>query len=601
MFPASLVRAVLQLMPMPAPLLRFLDGQIGDMPKVEPEVRDGLRSALLRALVLACLGLAAFPAWVALGGPGGIFAALGFFWALAPIPLILALGRSGRPEAAAPILAAALGGVVAWAAAMTGGLASPLVAWLVLVPIAGGVLAGRRALLRSGAGALLGLAFVSAVDLGGASFVPAWTLAGPLAGLCHLVLLGVAVLLVAPASRLRPGPGRRSDDHVHRMIADNAIDLVTRHGAGAAVDFASPSSETLFGIRPADLAGDGLFRRINVADRPKYLSAISDVLAGRGHATIEFRLRCPSADGPGESQVWVEMRCRPVSGADGRPIAAIAVTRDISGRKATEAEGEEARVAAESANAAKSRFLAHMSHELRTPLNSIVGFSEFLSSDRLGPFDEARWREYARLIRQSGEHLLKVVNNLLDVSKIEAGMFAITPEPLALGPIVEECTAIMQPQAGQRSLIVETHFEADLPEVLADRHACRQILINLLSNAVKFSRVGGTIAITARDTGTAVALSVEDRGIGVAENDLPRLGIPFFQVDSAYNRNYEGTGLGLSIVKGLVSLHGGEVTIRSTAGLGTTVTVTLPLVADAAGTGTTEGIAGLVNRERKIA
>jgi cell cycle sensor histidine kinase DivJ len=282
-------------------------------------------------------------------------------------------------------------------------------------------------------------------------------------------------------------------------------------------------------------------------------------------------------------------------------VAAIAVTRDISDRKAIEAVGEEARVAAESANAAKSRFLAHMSHELRTPLNSIVGFSEFLASDSLGSFDETRWREYARLIRQSGEHLLKVVNNLLDVSKIEAGMFAITQEPVALGPIVEECAAIMQPQAGQRSLTVENHLERDLPPVFADRQACRQILINLLSNAVKFSRVGGTIAITARDTGSAVALSVEDRGIGVAENDLPRLGIPFFQVDSAYNRKYEGTGLGLSIVKGLVSLHGGEVSICSTAGLGTTVTVTLPLVSGAAGTGTIGGIAGLLNRERKIA
>ncbi len=589
-------------MPMPAALLRFLDGQIGDMPNVEPEVGDGLRMALLRALFLACLGLAAFPAWIALGGPGGIFAALAFFWALAPFPVILAFGRAGRPASAGLVIVAALGGLVVWLATMTGGLSSPFVAWLVLVPIAGGVLAGRRALLRSGTVAALGLAFVAVADLAAPSFIPDLLLAGAVTGLGHAALLGIAGLLLAPvAARPTDGPRRCSEDHIHRMITDNAIDLVTRHGAGAAVDFASSSSEELFGIRPADLAGDGFFRRVNVADRPKYLSAISDVLAGRGNATIEFRLRRPTAEGRSEAQVWVEMRCRPVQGASGRPVAVVAVTRDISDRKATEAEGEEARAAAESANAAKSRFLAHMSHELRTPLNSIVGFSEFLSSDRLGSFDETRWREYARLIRQSGEHLLKVVNNLLDVSKIEAGMFAITPEPLALGPIVEECAAIMQPQAGQRSLVVETHLEQDLPEVFADRHACRQILLNLLSNAVKFSRIGGTIAITARDDGSAVVLSVEDRGIGVPENDLPRLGIPFFQVDSAYNRNYEGTGLGLSIVKGLVSLHGGEVAIRSTAGLGTTVSVTLPLVTDAAGTGATKGIAGLLNRERKIA
>ncbi|MGV8839524.1 MAG: ATP-binding protein [Bauldia sp.] len=586
-------------MHLPAPLLRFLDGQIGDVPAVGAAGRDGLRTALLRALVLACLGLAAFPVWVALGGPGGVFAAIGFFWALAPFPLALALGRA-RPASADLVLAAALGGIVAWLAAMTGGLASPFLAWLVLVPLAAGPLHARRTLFGAAVVVTVSLAFVAAIELAAPAFVPDQAVPGAVAALVHVAFLAVAMLLVAPALRVRSTP-RRADDHVHRMIADNAIDLVTRHGAGAAIDFASPSSEALFGIRPADLAGDGLFRRVNVSDRPKYLSAISDVLAGRGKATIEFRLRRPAPDGRGEAQVWVEMRCRPIIDGDGRTVAAIAVTRDISDRKAIEAVGEEARVAAESANAAKSRFLAHMSHELRTPLNSIVGFSEFLASDSLGSFDETRWREYARLIRQSGEHLLKVVNNLLDVSKIEAGMFAITQEPVALGPIVEECAAIMQPQAGQRSLTVENHLERDLPPVFADRQACRQILINLLSNAVKFSRVGGTIAITARDTGSAVALSVEDRGIGVAENDLPRLGIPFFQVDSAYNRKYEGTGLGLSIVKGLVSLHGGEVSICSTAGLGTTVTVTLPLVSGAAGTGTIGGIAGLLNRERKIA
>lgn len=586
-------------MHLPAPLLRFLDGQIGDMPNVGPETRDGLRTALVRALVLACLGLAAFPAWVALGGPGGIFAALGFFWALAPFPVALAIGRN-RPRAAELVVPVAIGAIVSWLAVMTGGLASPFLAWLVLVPLATG-LDERRDVVRAGAVAAAFLAFVAAIGTTGPAFVPEWGVSGVAVALGHLAFLGAAVLLVTPVLRVRSAPQRRIDDGVHRMIADNAVDLVTRHGAGASVDFASASAETLFGIRPSDLAGDGLFRRVNVADRPKYLSAVSDVLDGRGSAAIEFRLRRPAADGRGDTQVWVEMRCRPVAGSDGKPVAAIAVTRDISDRKAIEAEGEEARVAAESANVAKSRFLAHMSHELRTPLNSIVGFSEFLASDKLGSFDEARWREYARLIRQSGEHLLKVVNNLLDVSKIEAGMFAITQEPIALGPIVEECAAIMQPQAGQRSLTVENHLERDLPSVFADRQACRQILINLLSNAVKFSRVGGTIAVTARDTGSAVALSVEDRGIGVGENDLPRLGIPFFQVDSAYNRTYEGTGLGLSIVKGLVSLHGGEVTIRSTAGLGTTVTVTLPLVSGAAGTGTIGGIAGLLNRERKIA
>ncbi len=353
--------------------------------------------------------------------------------------------------------------------------------------------------------------------------------------------------------------------------------MVTCHAADGDVRFASPAAEALIGVKPSEILADGLFRRVHVADRPAYLTALSTAIH-KGSAAAEFRLR-RGDEGDGESWVWAEALMRRSEGAAVGGGVVVVVTRDVGHRKAQELELVKARSDAEEASFAKTRFLANMSHELRTPLNAIIGFSDILVQEIFGKLEYERHREYARLIKESGEHLLQVVNDILDMSKIEAGSFDVTPEPFDLAPVVERCRQLMLPQAEAAGIALDLAVEAGMPELCADRRACRQILLNLLSNAIKFTDHGGRIVCGARREGRRIVLFVKDDGIGIAAEDLPKLGNPFVQADSGYDRKHEGTGLGLSVVKGLARLHGGSMAIESTLGKGTTVTVTLPIAA----------------------
>jgi cell cycle sensor histidine kinase DivJ len=264
--------------------------------------------------------------------------------------------------------------------------------------------------------------------------------------------------------------------------------------------------------------------------------------------------------------------------ADARGRAGIvAVTRDIADRKAQEAELLKTRDEAESASRAKTQFLANMSHELRTPLNAVIGFSEILSRELFGALGEARYRDYAHLIHESGEHLLHMVNHILDMSKIEAGKFKIVKEPFDVGPLVKSCCDIMRHTAEQRSLSLIVDIEPGIPELPADKRACKQMLLNVISNAIKFTDPGGWVRVSAKVVGRDVVLSVADNGIGIAEADLPKLGKPFVQANNSYDRSYDGAGLGLSVVKGLAKLHGGKLELTSTLGSGTTASILLPI------------------------
>jgi cell cycle sensor histidine kinase DivJ len=176
-------------------------------------------------------------------------------------------------------------------------------------------------------------------------------------------------------------------------------------------------------------------------------------------------------------------------------------------------------------------------------------------------------------------HLLSVVNGILDMSKIEAGSFTLLPEAVALEPLIADCVKLLALKAAEGGVLISMNVAPDLPELVADQRACKQILINLVSNAIKFSRAGGRVTIGAQaEGGSDVVLTVADTGVGISAEDLPRLGVPFFQAHSSYDRPYEGTGLGLSVVKGLAELHGGAVAITSTPGVGTRVVVRLPRV-----------------------
>jgi cell cycle sensor histidine kinase DivJ len=365
---------------------------------------------------------------------------------------------------------------------------------------------------------------------------------------------------------------------VYRLLAENAPDMITRHDDKGRVVFASAAAETLFGEPAGRINGDGLFERVHVADRPAYLTALSRALAGNEQVTSEFRIR--RLDPAAAAQyVSVEMRCRPVPVAEnGKPGPAclIAVTRDISDRKAREAELLRARRAAEDESRAKTEFLANMSHELRTPLNAVIGFADILNRELYGRLSEARHRDYARLIYESSAHLLNVVNDILDMSKVEAGKFTIVKAPVDVEALVALCCDMMRPAAEQRSLALIADVAADIPALPADKRTCKQMLLNLIANAIKFTEPGGSVRVAARVAGETLELSVADNGIGIAEQDLPKLGNPFVQANNAYGRGRDGTGLGLSVVSGLAALHGGRLKIDSTFGEGTTATIILP-------------------------
>ena len=230
---------------------------------------------------------------------------------------------------------------------------------------------------------------------------------------------------------------------------------------------------------------------------------------------------------------------------------------------------------AEAANRAKSEFLANMSHELRTPLNAIIGFSELMQSKLFGPLGSARYEEYARDINTSGTYLLGVINDILDMSKIEAGRFSLDREGIDLAPLIREAVKVISLQAQEKTITVDTMI-SDQMTLVGDRRAIKQIALNLLSNAVKFTGNGGRIKVRARKASGAVILSIEDNGCGIPADALRKLGKPFEQVQNQFSKNHTGSGLGLAISRSLAELHGGALKIRSTKGVGTIVSVRIP-------------------------
>lgn len=230
---------------------------------------------------------------------------------------------------------------------------------------------------------------------------------------------------------------------------------------------------------------------------------------------------------------------------------------------------------AEAANKAKSEFLANMSHELRTPLNAIIGFSEILHTGMFGPLGSNKYAEYASDINSSGKHLLGVINDILDMSKIEAGRLHLQSETIDIAPLIEETLRLIAVQAESKSLQLDSRISAGLT-VHGDRRAVKQILLNLLSNALKFTETGGRIAVRARRHTGAVTITIEDTGIGIPPSAMKTIGQPFEQVQNQFSKSKGGSGLGLAISRALVSLHGGAMKIRSRPTIGTIVSLRLP-------------------------
>jgi signal transduction histidine kinase len=275
-------------------------------------------------------------------------------------------------------------------------------------------------------------------------------------------------------------------------------------------------------------------------------------------------------------RIWISESARLVRDGSGRPLFYEGTVRDITELKQAGEELDIARKEAEAANSAKSQLLANVSHELRTPLNAILGFSEILAGEMLGPLGE-RYRDYAKDIHDSGLHLLSIIDDLLDLSKIEAGRLNLNEDIVNVVELFDTVSRFVRERASSAGLTMSIDLPADMPAVKADRRALRQVLLNLLSNSVKFTPAGGHIALEAiRDSSGGVGFRVRDTGIGIAAGDIPRAMEPFGLIDSSLSRKYTGTGLGLPITRALVEMHRGRFELTSEPGIGTTATVYLP-------------------------
>ncbi|GAB2177777.1 ATP-binding protein [Dongia sp. agr-C8] len=275
---------------------------------------------------------------------------------------------------------------------------------------------------------------------------------------------------------------------------------------------------------------------------------------------------------------WNEVNISPLHDEQGKLIHFVGILQDVTNRIRTEENLREAKEQAEVANRSKSEFLANMSHELRTPLNAILGFTEIMQLEMFGPLGAPQYRTYAQDVHNSGQFLLKIINDILDLSKIEAGRMELFPEAVAIADVAEDCLRLVSGRAQDSGVTLQSELPPDLPKMRVDPRAARQMLTNLLTNAVKFTPKGGRVALSAQLDGEQVELIVADTGIGIAQKDIAKVLEPFGQADNPHSRRQQGTGLGLPIVKALVEQSGGSFRLESKLAIGTTVTLRLPAV-----------------------
>ncbi len=341
------------------------------------------------------------------------------------------------------------------------------------------------------------------------------------------------------------------------LLAPGVSREQVERAAGAAIrqEFPAPGGQR--GVREAELA-DG--RWVQISERP---TAEGGLVVSAADITV---LKTQE-----EARRLKEEELR-------RAVANLERSQEQLSELARKYEVEKIR--AEGASQAKSEFLANMSHELRTPLNAINGFSEIMAGEMYGALGDPRYREYARDILNSGQHLLALINDILDMSKIEAGKMSLRVEPVSLEEIAEDALRLVRGRADSAGLALVLDFPA-LPDVEADYRAIKQVLLNLLSNAIKFTPRGGRVTVSAEvldaSRGEGVRMSVQDTGIGIAPTDLARLARPFEQVESQTAKTSQGTGLGLALSKAFVELHGGVLDLESAPGQGTTASVVLPI------------------------
>ncbi len=385
--------------------------------------------------------------------------------------------------------------LIAYIAALTGGMQSPLVIWFALLPAEAALAGGRAAIWRATAATVVALLVVALLEALHALppsrlVLPFWEL---YAGSALAAVFQAAVLAIAAQDRQRAADKAAAEGAaMYRFLADNAMDMITLHGTDGRIRFASPAAQAILGRAPESLIGMAPAALVRPDDLGTIQAAFVEASYFGRSATAEVRVK--RGDG---GFLWTEMRCRPASVAHGGTADIVAVTRDISQRKAQERALIDARDLAEQANRAKSRFLANMSHELRTPLNAIIGFSEVMTHEMFGPVGSPRYLDYARVIHESGGHLLELINGILDMSKIEAGKFELSEEVFDLEEVAAQAVRFVKLQSDRKGVALKTAIAADAKSIFADKRAVKQMLVNLITNGVKFTPRGGEVRLAA--------------------------------------------------------------------------------------------------------
>jgi PAS domain S-box-containing protein len=361
----------------------------------------------------------------------------------------------------------------------------------------------------------------------------------------------------------------RSPQAIIKSIGDA---VVTFDGRGGILSF-NPAAERIFGYSEHDITGEHISLLVTPDDRAWFEQFISG--SDRGFPRIIGRQRPLRGQRKGGRTFDMEMNLSAMDPDGTRSF--IGVCSDVTARRYEENELREARERAEAENQSKSEFLAKMSHELRTPLNAVIGFSEIIKNQTMGPVGSPLYREYATDIYDSGQHLLGLINTILDLSKIEAGKTDLNDEEFDVAEPLAAILNFVRIRAQREGVTLTLEAPESRQMLHADRLMFKQVLTNLLSNAVKFTEQGGAVTLRywSRDD-SGYVFQVSDTGVGIALEDIPKCLAPFSQVDSKLDRKGEGTGLGLPLAKSMVELHGGTLDLQSQVGVGTTVTVRFP-------------------------
>ena len=518
-------------------------------------------------------------------GPHPLAAVAAVVFVVVPLAIAVLLSRTGRLDVAHLLSSAQLTSLIVLAAILSGGSSSFAVAWLALVPLEA-ALSGRARI--TAAGAVLALAALIGIEIATVSaLLPATALTAAAMGHFALVAqIGAVVyagVVAAGVVRIQRSAQREleASRERYRLIAENANDLITRHDVNGRVTFASLASTPILGVEARRLIETGFAAVLAPSDRERYRASLRRCFETGRAVSEEYLIEKFNVGTKNPDRVWVEMRCQSVRADIGTGVGSIvAVTRDVTVRKAEAIDLARARDDAQVASRAKTAFLATISHELRTPLNSIIGFSQLLQRALQRENRVDALADHCQVIRESGEHLFSLVQDLLDVTKIESGKFPIEPEAFAIDELARIAVDALGTMAQSKQITLHLEIEPQLPNLLADRRATRQILTNLVSNAVKFTPDGGQVTLGARRLGDRIEIAVTDTGIGVAPEHIERIGQPFYQVETGYARRSDGAGLGLSIVRGLVELHAGTLVIQSEPNKGSRFSVTLPVDPD---------------------